>query len=148
LDEAALKSLAESSGGLYSFAADSESLSALYQQFGRTLQSEYALTYVSPSSLRDGINRNLTVSLSDVGTSTETNYNPGGVLPEVTSSSWSLFGMILAGLLLLLFIPFLVSRGTGLFSGMRHKGKIKMNTASATGGSPGASGKKPRVKIK
>ncbi len=151
LDEAALKSLAESSGGLYSFASDSESLSALYQQFGRTLQSEYAITYISPSTLRDGINRNLTVSLSDVGASTEANYNPGGVLPEVKSSSWTLFGVILGGLLLLLFIPFLISRGAGLFSGVRHsKGKIKMNTASATGSSsPGAaSGKKPRVKIK
>lgn len=150
LDETALKTLSEKSGGLYSFAADSESLSALYQQFGRTLQSEYALTYISPSALRDGINRNLTVSLSDIGASAETNYNPGGVLPEVKSTSWTLFGLILGGLLLLLFIPFLISRGAGLFSGVRHsKGKIKMNTASAAGSSPGtASGKKPRVKIK
>ncbi len=93
LDEGALKALAERSGGLYSFASNSEALSALYQQFGRTLQSEYALTYVSPSALRDGINRNLTVSLSDVGATTATNYNPGGVLPEVTGTSWTLFGM-------------------------------------------------------
>ena len=90
---AALKTLAEKSGGLYSFAPVSQSLSALYQQFGRTLQSEYAITYVSPSTLRDGVNRNLTVSLSDVGAMTETNYNPGGVLPEVTGASWTLFGL-------------------------------------------------------
>jgi hypothetical protein len=157
LDEPALKSLAERSGGLYSFAADSQSLSALYEQFGRTLQSEYAITYVSTSTLRDGINRNLTVSLSDVGVTTQANYNPGGVLPEVRSTSWTLFGLILGGLLLLLFVPLLISRGAGLFSGMKHKGRVKMpsvaaNATSSRGpsgsGSLGGSGKKPRIKIK
>lgn len=157
LDEAALKSLAEKSGGLYSFAADAQSLSALYQQFGRTLQSEYALTYVSPSTLRDGINRNLTVSLSDVGVTTKSNYNPGGVLPEVRSTSWTLFGLILGGLLLLLFVPLLITRSAGLFSGMKHKSRVKMPgvAASATNsrnpsgsGNLGGSGKKPRIKIK
>jgi VWFA-related protein len=157
LDEPALKSLAERSGGLYSFAADSQSLSALYEQFGRTLQSEYAITYVSPSTLRDGINRNLTVSLLDVGVTTQANYNPGGVLPEVRSTSWTLFGLILGGLLLLLFVPLLISRGAGLFSGMKHKGRVKMpsvaaNATSSRGpsgsGSLGGSGKKPRIKIK
>jgi len=152
LDEAALKSLAERSGGLYSFAADSQSLSALYQQLGRTLQSEYAITYVSPSTLRDGINRNLTVSLSGIGATTETNYNPGGVLPEVTGVSWTLFGLILAGLLLLLFAPLLIVRGAGLFRGMKQKGKVKMaNTANATSSrslSGSGSGKKPRIKLK
>ena len=152
LDEGALKSLAERSGGLYSFAADSQSLSALYQQLGRTLQSEYAITYVSPSTLRDGINRNLTVSLSGVGATTETNYNPGGVLPEVIGVSWTLFGLILAGLLLLLFAPLLIVRGAGLFSGMKQKGKVKIaNTANATSSrslSGSGSGKKPRIKLK
>ena len=153
LDEGALKSLAERSGGLYSFAAVSESLIALYQQFGRTLQSEYALTYVSSSPLRDGVNRNLTVSLSDLGATTETNYNPGGVLPEVTGTSWTLFGWIMAGLLLLLFIPFLIGRGAGLISGIRQKAKAKMpdtNTAvtATTSRSASGSGKKPRIKIK
>jgi VWFA-related protein len=151
LDEGALKSLAEKSGGLYSFASDSQSLSALYQQFGRTLQSEYAITYVSPSTLRDGINRNLTVSLSGAGATTKANYNPGGVLPEVTTVSWTLFGMILAGLLFLLFVPLLITRGAGLFSGMKRKGKVKMsNAAVSAAGSASSSGggKKPRIKIK
>jgi VWFA-related protein len=153
LDEVALKSLAERSGGLYSFAADSQSLSALYQQLGRTLQSEYAVTYVSPSTLRDGINRNLTVSLTDVGVTTQSNYNPGGVLPEVKSISWALFGAVLAGLLVLLFIPFLITRIGGLFRGVKPKGRIKLPDAAAVTGtqggiSGGSSGKKPRIKIK
>jgi Ca-activated chloride channel homolog len=151
LDEGALKSLAERSGGIYSFATVSQSLTELYQQFGRTLQSEYAITYSSPSTLRDGVNRNLTVSLSDVGAVTEANYNPGGVLPEVTGVSWTLFGWILAGLLFLLFVPLLITRGAGLFSGTKRKGKVKMSNpamSAAAGGSPSGSDKKPRIKIK
>lgn len=153
LDENALKTLSEKSGGLYSYAADSQTLSALYQQFSRTLQSEYAITYTSSSPLRDGVNRNLTVSLSGVGATTETNYNPGGVLPEVPNTSWTLFGWIMAGLLLLLFVPFLIGRGAGLFNGIRQKAKVKTpntNTvvnATASRGVSG-SGKKPRIKIK
>ena len=143
LDEAALKSLAEKSGGLYSYAADSESLSTLYQQYGRSLQSEYAITYVSPASLRDGVNRNLGVSLSDIGVTTEALYNPGGVLPEVSGSSWVLFGSILAGLLLLLIIPSLISGVGGMFGNTKSKGRIKL-----AGSSPGSSAKKANIKIK
>lgn len=145
LDEPTLKSLAEGSGGLYSFAADSQALNDLYQQYGRTLQSEYAITYVSPSTLRDGINRSLTVSLSSMGVSAETNYNPGGVLPEVSQSSWQLFGIILGLLLLLLVIPMLVSRGKEVFAGFKggfkHKGRIRLNQ-------PATTAKKPNIKIK
>ena len=145
LDEPTLKSLAETSGGLYSFAADSAALTALYEQYGRTLQSEYAITYVSPSTLRDGVNRNLTVSLATQGVSTEANYNPGGVLPEVSQSSWKLFGLILGGLLLLLLIPIVISRGKDMFGGMKggfkRKGKIKLaQSADAS--------RKPSIKIK
>lgn len=145
LDEPTLKTLAEKSGGLYSFAADSAALTALYEQYGRTLQSEYAITYVSPSTLRDGVNRNLTVSLSTVGVSTDANYNPGGVLPEVAQSSWPLFGLILGGLLILLLIPIVISRGRDLFSGMKggfkRKGRIKLAQSASTG-------RKPNIKIK
>jgi VWFA-related protein len=146
LDEPALKSLAARSGGIYSFATVSQSLTELYQQFGRTLQSEYALTYVSPFTLRDGVNRNLSVSLSGTGAVTAANYNPGGVLPEVSGTSWLLFWEMLGGLLLLLFIPLLIGRGASLFSGMKPKGRIKMSHEAA--GVTASSGKKPRIKIK
>lgn len=143
LDENALSSLAERSGGLYSFVSDSEGLNKLYQQYGRALQSEYSITYVSPATLRDGINRNLSVSLSTAGVSTETNYNPGGVLPEVSSNSWTLFAWIMAGLLLLLVIPFIFGSASGLLSGIgkQRKGKIKM-------AQPTPAGKRPNIKIK
>jgi VWFA-related protein len=144
LDESVLRSLAEKSGGLYSYAADSASLSSLYQQYGRNLQSEYAITYVSPSSLRDGVNRSLSVSVSEIGAETATLYNPGGVLPEVTGGSWFLFAGAMLVLLLLLVIPAVISWIAGRFggSGRKTKGRIKM----ASPQSPSA--RKSNIKIK
>lgn len=121
LNEAGLKSLAERSGGIYGFATDSEALKGLYQQQSRVLQSEYQITYVSPSTLRDGINRNLTVSLAGVAASTEGEYNPGGVLPEVTSRSWTTFAVILLGLLVLLFLPMLINLGSRSLAGFKRR---------------------------
>ena len=116
LDEAGLRALAEGAGGQYAFARDAQTLSDLYQQYGQSLQSEYAITYVSPSPLRDGINRSLSVSLSVIGVSMESQYNPGGVLPEVSDRSWLLFGGILAVILLLLVAPALFTRGVQAFA--------------------------------
>lgn len=117
LNETRLKSLAEKSGGIYGFATDSEALKGLYQKQSRALQSEYRITYVSPSTLRDGVNRNLTVSLvGATAVSAEGKYNPGGVLPEVSTRSWTTFVVILVGLLALLFVPMLINLGTRSFS--------------------------------
>ena len=49
----------------------------------------------------------------------EGKYNPGGVLPEVSSRSWLLFGGILAALLLLLVVPALFTRGVQAFASAR-----------------------------
>ncbi|MBN2118949.1 MAG: VWA domain-containing protein [Anaerolineales bacterium] len=136
LDEPALQFLAEKSGGVYGYATNAEVLKALYQQQSRALQSEYRITYVSPSPLRDGINRNITVSLTSAPVSAEGKYNPGGVLPEVSNRSWNMFGVILAGLLVLLFVPILFGLLRGAFSGAkgssgagkssRGRGRIKL----------------------
>jgi VWFA-related protein len=110
LDEAGLRSLADRAGGVYGFANDPGTLTGLYQHLGQTLQSEYKITYTSPLTLRDGLNRTLTVSLLG-SVSTQAKYNPGGVLPEVSGGvSWPLFLILLAGLVVLLFLPMLVSR--------------------------------------
>jgi VWFA-related protein len=122
IDEAGLKSLTGRTGGQYAYTSDAASLTAQYQQYGEAFQSEYAITYLSPSTLRDGINRNLTVSLTDAAVSTQGQYNPGGVLPEVSSKSWTLFAVILAGLLALLFVPMLFNLGRRAFSSI-PKGK-------------------------
>jgi VWFA-related protein len=135
IDEAGLRSLTGRTGGQYAYASDAQALSALYQQYGQALQSEYAITYVSPSTLRDGVNRGLTVSLAG-GASTQGQYNPGGVLPEVSGRSWLLFGGILVGLLLLLFVPMVIG-GAGLIGGSRRKGKIKLAKPSGTGKAKG-----------
>ncbi len=154
LDEAGLKSLAEQCGGYYSFAGDPKGLAALFQAYGRTLQSEYAITYISPSKLRDGVNRSLTVSLTSGGAAAgQANYNPGGVLPEVPSQSWILFGGILIGLLALLFVPILIglfSRGAGSIAGIgggRKKGRVKLTGGPANTSQP-APAVRGRIKMK
>lgn len=143
LNEVGLKSLTERAGGIYGFVTDSEALKGLYQQQSRALQSEYQITYVSPSTLRDGINRSLTVSLGSGAISTEGRYNPGGVLPEVAGRSWTTFVVILAGLLALLFLPMLVNLGARSLSGAR--GKLAGSRAMSRHSQPAARG---RVKLK
>jgi Ca-activated chloride channel homolog len=109
LDEPVLKSLAKKAGGVYSYANNQANLSKLYELYGRALQSEYRITYLTPSTLRDGLGRTLSVSLLGKVTA-KTKYNPGGILPEVASpASWPIFLVILAVLLILLFIPGLVN---------------------------------------
>ena len=151
LDEAGLKALAEGAGGQYAFATDAQTLSTLYQQYGQSLQSEYAITYISPSPLRDGVNRNLTVSLSEIGVSMESQYNPGGVLPEVSSRSWMLFGGILVAILLLLVAPALFTRGAQAFASAKSSKPAKPEAQSQGRirlDKPPVSNTKPRVKFK
>jgi VWFA-related protein len=146
LDAKGLQSLAEKTGGLYSFAGDAETLSAVFQQYGQVLQSEYALTYISPTTLRDGVNRGLTVSLNGNAASTSSRYNPGGLLPEVTAQSWSMFMAALAVLLLLLVLPFLANYGMNAYhsykSASPKKGQVKFNEPATTSSAKG------RVKMK
>lgn len=146
LDEAGLKLLAEKTGGLYAFAEDAETLSAIYQQYGEVLQSEYALTYTSPTTLRDGIHRGLTVSLSGNTATTSSRYNPGGLLPEVTAQSWPMFLSILSVLLLLLVLPFLANTGLNAYHSFRSaapkKGRVKFSEPAPPSSAKG------RVKMK
>ncbi len=142
IDETALKSLAQKAGGVYSFEPDPSQLASVYQQYGTALQSEYALTYTSPSTLRDGVNRGLTVSLNGGAVTAASQYNPGGVLPEVASQSWPLFGGILLVLLVLLAIPILIGKGIQGFGIGRKKSRIKL------GGEPVGAQARGRVKMK
>lgn len=149
LDEAGLKSLAQQAGGGYSFAGDAKSLSALFESYGRALQHEYAVTYTSPSTLRDGVNRSLSVSLGGSAVTAQSQYNPGGVLPEVPSQSWILFGVILIVLLALLLVPMLIrGGGGGDGAGGRSKGRIRLS-GSGPSAAPQTTGMaRGRVKIK
>ncbi len=110
LDEAVLQSLASRAGGVYGYANDPNALKGLYEKYGRALQSEYSFTYTSTSGLHDGLNRVLTVSLANTS-SAQADYNPGGLLPEVTrGGSWTVFVVLLVVLVGLLFLPGLISR--------------------------------------
>lgn len=148
LDEAALEYLAEHAGGVYGYANDANSLARLYERYGRTLQSEYAITYKSPAALRDGVNRALEVSVkaggqvsSSAAADEETTYNPGGLVPEVAQpASWGVFLIILAGLAVLLAAPALIRRfAPG--AGKSGAGRVKL-----TGAAPAR--KSARIKLK
>lgn len=141
LDENSLRAFSSRAGGIYSYANDPDTLKNLYQLYGRALQSEYRIVYTSPSGLRDGANRALSVSLAGLNgaaaSRAQVNYNPGGVLPEVTQSmSWPIFAGLLAGLMLLLFIP--------LTAGSLLKRQAGPAAATASKASP----KKANIKLK
>lgn len=142
IDIEALTFLAENAGGVYAYANEEESLSEIYQSYAIAFKSEYQLTYTSPSSLRDGVNRALSVSLADAAISgAELDeeaivYNPGGLVPEVSEPVPNLlFGLIMVGLIVLLLIP----AGINLISKPGEKKRAKA--------APPAK-KKPRITLK
>ena len=113
IDESTLRYIAENAGGKYGYVENKEQLSALYAQMRRSLQSEVVINYETLLTLRDGVLRALTVTLSDrylgVGGESQTSFNPGGLVPEVAlPASWMTFGIILAVLAALLFIPVVI----------------------------------------
>lgn len=117
IDEATLRFIADSAGGFYGYADDRAELSNIYDRLRRSLQSEVVINYITPLSLRDGVLRALTVRLADrfvgVGGESQTSFNPGGLVPEVSQpASWLIFGIILAVLLVLLFIPMIINTFT------------------------------------
>ena len=133
LDEKTLTMLADKAGGRYGFVEDEQALADLYDQMRRALQSEIVITYTTPQTLRDGVSRSLTVELSGdtsgISTSGKTQFNPGGLVPEVAKpASWLVFLAVLGVLVLLLLIPFIINA----VSGMGEKTKKK---------------KKPRIKL-
>lgn len=143
VNEEMLQQIADTGGGLYSYAADEQALQEIYDLYGRALQSEYVIRYLSPSSLRDGVNRSIQVNLVDpmesMGASAgdgssleETVYNPGGVVPESAGMApWPFFFMLLAPLLVLLILPGLF----GLVKRLLFRGSSgkKSNKSSSKG---------------
>jgi Ca-activated chloride channel family protein len=146
LDVEALEYLADGAGGVYSYASDQESLSRIYQSYAVAFKSEYQLTYTSPSALRDGVNRALSVRLL-VGSAVDSSlsgasgaepivYNPGGLVPEVSQPvPLPIFGAITLGLILLLLLPGTVR--------LVQKTARKVEPAK-----PAAEKPKPRIKLK
>jgi Ca-activated chloride channel homolog len=110
IDEITLQYMADNAGGDYGYAENREQLFNIYNRIRRALQSEVVISYTTPLSLRDGVLRALTVKLADryvgVGGESQTQFNPGGLVPEVAQpASWLLFAIILAVLVLLLLVP-------------------------------------------
>ncbi len=134
IDEATLRSIAENAGGYYGYADDRAELSDIYDRLRRSLQSEVVISYETPIALRDGVARALTVRLADrfsIGGESQTSFNPGGLVPEVAQpAAWLVFGVILAVLLVLLFIPVLVNafsnKKTKTGNPKKKKSKVKI----------------------
>lgn len=141
IDEPTLQAIADRSSGIYTYAPNPEDLSSLYELLSLRIQNEYKLTYRSPNPLRDGINRDVVVNVSAASGTTRvsTEYNPGGVIPEVeASSTWGLFVLILAVLVLLLFLPGLVGRLVLVRAGAGRKarsakGRIRLTDQPPSG---------------
>ena len=142
IDETGLKSIAQHAGGIYTYEPDPSQLASIFQQYGTTFQNEYALTYISPSTLRDGMNRNLSVSLNGSSAVVQSQYNPGGVLPEVAGQNWILFGGILLVLLILLAVPLLIGLGMRSMNCGSKKGRVRF------AGQPNSTSQKGHVKLK
>jgi VWFA-related protein len=159
IDEPALQNLAAQAGGRYGFANDPEALRKLYEQYGRALQSEYMITYTSPAALRDGLNRSLSVRLSENLPSVpgESSFNPGGLVPEVAASpstNWMLF----IGFLILLVLMLLAPMGIQWAAALANRGGKPQTPAKAPGAkiklagtrkpAPSDSKKPSRIKLK
>lgn len=125
LDQVALTSLAQSAGGIYGYAEDEQALKEVYARYGRALRSEYVITYTSPSQLRDGVNRALSVSLASTLTDGQRAvYNPGGLLPEIAEPvPWLTFFAILFGLIVLMFVPTVIGWAFAFADGVQKKVK-------------------------
>jgi VWFA-related protein len=159
IDESILREIAIASYGNYYYSPDGSQLSDLYQQLSFLLQNEYKLTYISPNPLRDGVKRNIVVTAAGA-TSARTDFNPGGVIPEVASqgTSWLLFAIALIALIALLFAPLgwhiLRARGvtvpTPTATPTPPSSQPKPSRIKLTGETTptGAASSKPRIKIK
>jgi VWFA-related protein len=130
IDEATLKSIASDAGGQYAFAPDAASLASIYDHLLRALQSEVKMTYRSNLTLRDGVQRALSIALADtwqVGGQTSGTYNPGGLVPEVSSPApWIWLLIPLAVLINLLALPFIIISLKGKQIPKRKKIRIKL----------------------
>jgi Ca-activated chloride channel family protein len=150
INEDSLRAIADKSHGTYTFEPDPAALSQLYAQTSQRLQNEYRLTYISPSPLYNGVRRDIQVQVSQGAVTTQTGYNPGGVLPETaTSLPWPIFGALLAGLVVLLILPDAIRAVTGARrpGGQRRgKSRVKLIDEAPKKGKKAASGK-PRVHL-
>jgi hypothetical protein len=148
IDESTLKSIAERSHGVYTYAPDPTGLQALYEQISFRLHNEYRLTYTSPNALHDGVRRGLEVKIAQTG-GVQTNYNPGGVIPETaTALEWPVFGGLVVALLALVALPDVIKSIGGAAQGKRlfKRSRVKLTGQDKNTGKKAAP-RTSRVKV-
>jgi VWFA-related protein len=114
VNEPALQTIADQSRGQYMYSPGPEGLQELYQQLSMRLQNEYRITYTTPNTLRNGVNRGVQVLIApgagpvvgEATSGTEFGYNPGGLIPETAETlGLPVFGVLLVLMALLLIVP-------------------------------------------
>lgn len=114
VNEPALQTIADQSRGQYMYSPGPEGLQELYQQLSMRLQNEYRITYTTPNTLRNGVNRGVQVLIApgagpvvgEATSGTEFGYNPGGLIPETAETlGLPVFGVLLLLMALLLIVP-------------------------------------------
>jgi len=139
IDEPTLQAIAEASRGYYTYAPEPEELHSLYELLSYRIQNEYKLTYRSPTPLRDGVKREIVVTIAAAPDSTNVvaEYNPGGVVPEVQPRSiWRIFGLAFTGLAFLLVLPGIVRAIGTRASGRGRAARRARSRVRLTGGPP------------
>lgn len=119
-DEQMMRELAERTNGQYIGVPDPQKLKEIFENIGKSLQSEYTLTYYSPNPVEDGLKRKVTVNTRAglVGNQTSSEYNVPGVISTGAANrrtggggfmeSIGSIGLVFAVLLSVLGIGFLV----------------------------------------
>jgi Ca-activated chloride channel family protein len=143
VNEEALQSLASESNGEYFFAPGPDALQDLYQKLSLRLQSEYRITYTTPNTLRNGVERGIQVQIAtEDGVRGESGgvqgaYNPGGLIPETAGTlSWSVFGTLAGALLVLLTIPLVFQRIRAEREPAAKPSRVKLKNPTPPGAPP------------
>lgn len=139
IDEPTLQAIAEASRGYYTYAPEPEELHSLYELLSYRIQNEYKLTYRSPTPLRDGVKREIVVTVAASSGPREigAEYNPGGVIPEVQPRSiWRIFGLGFVGMAFLLVLPGIVRALGARASGRGRTARRARGRVRLTGGPP------------
>jgi hypothetical protein len=106
VDEAALRKLAEDTGGKYFPARDVSQLKAIYQDLAQELQTTYQVTFASLRQDDDGTSRDIDISVwrqgAQVSDALRAGYNVRGVVvPEMDGAVYLGLLALLGGMLVL-----------------------------------------------
>ena len=102
IDEASLKKLAAETGGRYYHIQNADELALNFESVAAYIQSSYPVTFASKRDFHDGTTRGIVIKFGDIAVS-QSGYRTHGLITP--RSNYVLYLGLLAGILLLLWIP-------------------------------------------